>query len=372
MANTKISNLPSINVPVNDSVIPIVQSGVTSKISYLDLKNSIGGGGGSSDLATTLGIGNTTGGNNITLTSGDLINSSSGDSIFNLRAAATDSFWFLGNDASGGALTGPFGSIVYGNATEAALLYNVTRYGVIVNNDGLVVGGTDPSSPSAHTKIQGGGIVIENDASLLSPTDPVQAVIGVIYNNGTDRNFTTVGGAAAAVGINSGRSAGPLSPTTVNDGVVRSVAVGGAGLTLKTDDTAYMNQISLQPDGNTFDGLIQPPALTADRLYLLPDNSGPISITAVKPITFASSPFVAINGDTVIGDTTGGPISVVLQAVSFDGQKVSVKNIPGTVNNITVTVAGGQIDGAANATILPGQALTFVSEGSDYWIIGSY
>lgn len=375
MANTKISNLPSITVPVNDSVIPIVQSGVTSKISYLDLSNAIGGGG--SDLATTLGVGNTTGGNNIIVTAGDFIKSSSGDSIFDLRAAATDSFWFLGNDASGGALTGPFGAVVYGDPTGAVLGYNVGRYGVRCENDEITIGALDTGVPSAHISILAGGILIENDALLPSLSSPIDGIISLAINNGTNRQFQT-SQTPIAVGINSGRGSVPAAPTTVNDGVIRSVAIGGAGLTVKTDDTAYANQISLQPDGNTFDGLLVPPTLTADRTYTFQDATGTIAFLSDIPTVNAiavsiSGPTLTADGDVVIGNTSGGAISFTLpDATSDDGWKVIIKNRSGGIGNITVTPAAGQVEGAANHTIAVGEAYTYVSQGGDWWIISSF
>jgi len=41
MANRKISNLPSVTTPSADSILPIVQSGTTSKITYDNLKTDI-------------------------------------------------------------------------------------------------------------------------------------------------------------------------------------------------------------------------------------------------------------------------------------------------------------------------------------------
>tara|TARA_R110001592_G_scaffold120545_3_gene325019 strand:- start:97449 stop:97919 length:471 start_codon:yes stop_codon:yes gene_type:complete len=44
MANKKISQLPLITTPDNASLFPVVKSGITSSITFLNLKNVIGGG----------------------------------------------------------------------------------------------------------------------------------------------------------------------------------------------------------------------------------------------------------------------------------------------------------------------------------------
>jgi hypothetical protein len=91
---------------------------------------------------------------------------------------------------------------------------------------------------------------------------------------------------ATGLFLNSGNVFGGGSLSTYNSGVFRSVAVGGEGLTVKTSETAYANQISLQPSGNNFDGLLVPPTLTADRSYSFQDASGTVAfLSDITPFT---------------------------------------------------------------------------------------
>jgi len=56
------------------------------------------------------------------------------------------------------------------------------------------------------------------------------------------------------------------------------VIVSGIGITAKTAGTLYTNQISLQPSGNTFDGMLAPSAITADQTWTMPDKSGTVAM----------------------------------------------------------------------------------------------
>jgi hypothetical protein len=115
---------------------------------------------------------------------------------------------------------------------------------------------------------------------------------------------------ATGLFLNSGRVFGGGSPSTYNSGVFRSVAVGGEGLTVKTSETAYANQISLQPSGNNFDGLLVPPTLTADRSYSFQDASGTVAFLS-DITTFTGNTSATCINDLYISNLYGcSPITV--------------------------------------------------------------
>lgn len=257
-----------------------------STIFDLDLSFLAGGGGGGEDLAATLVLGNITGGIDIVTSNGDKIAAASGNSFLDLRATGVDDFWFLGNDASGGSFTGPITSIVFGDSTSTNLVFDIVRYGVVVTTDGSTFGTVDPSSPSAYSSILPGRVSSINEATLTLPTDVINGTLTLIQNNSDNRSFRTISGLTVAVSINSGSSGGS-GDTVINSGVDNSVAVGGFGLTVKTSNSAYVNQLILQFPANTFDTVLRPSAATADRTISLQDADGTLAFLNDIPGSYA-------------------------------------------------------------------------------------
>jgi len=258
---------------------------ITQNLETIDLV-AVGGGGGGEDLAATLVLGNITGGRDIVTSNGDKIAAASGNSFLDLRATGVDDFWFLGNDASGGSFTGPITSIVYGDSTSTNLVFDLVRYGVVVTTDGSTFGTVDPSSPSAYSSILPGRVSSINEATLTLPTDVINGTLTLIQNNSDNRSFRTISGLTVAVSINSGSSGGS-GDTVINSGVDNSVAVGGYGLTVKTPNSAYVNQLILQFPANSFDTVLRPSAATADRTISLQDADGTLAFLNDIPGSYA-------------------------------------------------------------------------------------
>jgi len=327
-----------------------------STIFDLDLSFLAGGGGGGEDLAATLTIGNTTGGQNIITSDGDKIVPANGNSLLDLRATGVDDFWFLGNDASGGAFTGPFGSMVYGNATTTALLFDVLRYGVQIDTNSAFIGSVDPSSPAAYSTIIPGRTSVINEATLTLPTDTIPSPLTLIGNSVSNRSFNS--GNTTAISINSG-SAG--NDTVINSGVDNSIALGGVGLTVKTSNSSYVNQLVLQFPSNLFDTVLRPPAATADRTISLQDGDGTLAFLNDIPGSYAENldsglpaiTRVFAGGRTTFTVTHGlNTLDVKPQVYRLsDGRTVNWRIERTGVNTIEASRAGNVADGLFRITI---------------------
>jgi hypothetical protein len=206
------------------------------------------------DLGATLAVGNTTEGNDIVMTSGDVISSSSGDSFLDLRYASTDNQIVLANDAG---------------LAKANLLLSDTFLQTSFGTD-------------FYQEIKSGEILLHGTASYYA-ADNSEAGFRqssaysaghtfIIAPNATENRSIQRGD--DAVMINSGEGSASLFLS----GVTNTVIVGGAGITAKTNDTAYVNQVSFQEDGVTFDTLVVPSTATADRTQILQDKSGTIAL----------------------------------------------------------------------------------------------
>ena len=215
-------------------------------------------------LPATLTADNTTGGNNITITSGDVINASAGGGTINLTDSGQPSEISITTDS------GSFGeSWHYLSPTTQEIGFANNYY--VLSSGGVVFNRlNNPSN-------KGGFSVGPNQYSMssLAPSTAVTTTLGggiVVMETGS--SGATSQGGFYGVFLNSG---GGPALSFFNNNVIRSVALGGTGLNVKTNDTAYANKISLQPSGSTFDGLLSPSALTADRTYTLQDGSGTIA-----------------------------------------------------------------------------------------------
>lgn len=218
--------------------------------------------GSGEDLQATLVLGNTTGGTNITMTTGDILNASSGNSQIDLSYGGSPSEITINTDngnllESFITMSPTLNEIGFG---DVYMRLNATGYNFITAlavKTGVAINPTDMQLASI-TDV--GGITSDTGAILVMTTGTTSAE----GQGGND-----------AVIINSGSSG---NKTSYNNSVNRSVALGGEGITVKTSDTAYANQISLQQVNNTFDALLQPSATTSDRTYVLPDRSGNVHI----------------------------------------------------------------------------------------------
>ena len=178
-------------------------------------------------------------------------------------------------------------------------------------------------------------IALSDDINDLALTN------GGLYISGTNTSLwnTPGGNATASLASNSAQ---------INASVLSSVALGGQNITAKTNYTAYANQISLQPSANLFDGLIVPPALSADRTYSLQNASGTLAF--LSDIASSVALYLPLTGGTITGNIT-------------------------TNSNIKATAGGGQLtlrDGADNAFSLSSDnAGNNINSASLYGLTGS-
>ena len=222
---------------------------------------SAGGGGGGEDLAATLTLGNITGGEDIEL-------SGSGLTADTIIAVGTTHAINLNGPFGGWSISSDdtaYGeSWVYGDATDAQIGWG---------NAGILSAYSTGINIQSNQSGDKSGVVINGDRVVVAA-----GVDLLLYNTFKiqDNSITDVGFISEtnkAIGIGTGAVGGGLN-SFIGAALDNVVIVSGVGITAKTAGTLYTNQISLQPSGNTFDGLLVPPALSGDQTYTFQDASG--------------------------------------------------------------------------------------------------
>jgi len=262
------------------------------------------------DLAETLVIGNITGGTDIVMTAGDTLDSSSGGSQLDLNYGG-DSTLLLSTD-SGAFAGGHFYSTEVGTP-QVQVGYN-TAY--ISFFDGEMVAA---------------------QASIIS----VLGNAAVIRNTNATRS---------ALFLNSGSN---LTKSSFASTIEHTVIVVGVGISAKTANTAYVNQMSFQESGVLFDTLIVPSTATADRTATLQDASG--TIAYLSDITGGA---VVQTGQTTnnVQLTLGGSQAIAVQSVqSFVTRVTAIQSLApsaGTIGDIWVHEFRGAIKNIAGTPAL--------------------
>jgi len=369
MSNSKISELPLVTTPLDIDLFAIVQNGITSKISWLNIKNNISG-GSAGTLAETLGNGNITGGTNIILSSGDTIKPASGLSMLDLRFFGDDSTWYLGLFDG----VSDFTSFVSGSTNEGIIASaDATSYfGLNIKGKFSALGAYDPQAADSYTSIVPGQIVAYNDSFLTATTDVVPTAMLVADATVSNRSSSIT--QPTSILINSGSGA---SPSQYNQNVSRSVILGGVGLTAKTNNSAYANKMILQVAGSTFDGALVPAAISTDRTWTFPDNSGQVALTTdISPRqTIATAVnYNAVDGDIIFGTVGAGGITVTLPSATADNMQVTVKQIDNGGGNLGINSAGGLIENTIFPFVVPAQfnGFQFTSHGGNWWVTGIF
>ena len=318
--------------------IPVVDAGTVFTGSTVEevlneLYNSIAG--NTQTLAQTLALGSVTGGNDITLTSGDVLKSSSGAAVLDLRQGG-DGVWTVNSDSSSYAQ-----SWIYGTSTVAQL-----GFGAVTD--------VSADATSIRMRYTGGDFLVMGQTGIAS-TDLANLTLTagslfIVDNSGG--NVSKGVEADIAMFLNSGSAA---SPTVFNTGVDWSVALGGVGLTVKTANTAYLNQASFQASGNAFDTIVVPSAATADRTQTLQDATGTIALVADIPTDFnstvtlvASTPLTvthSLNSTNIhvsIFDSTGSDITAGLDIVRTSVNAITVEANSALANIVVNVIAHAQ------------------------------
>jgi hypothetical protein len=323
---------------------------ITQNADTIDLVVS-GGGGGGEDLAATLVLGNITGGRDIITSDDDVIKAATGDAVLNLRLAPDT--WFLGN------LTSPTttNSFIIGSTSALNIGMDAAQqFGLEVKPTSATLGSYDTATPATYFKIQENKAQAIYEGSLPTPTTRIDGVFVCI--DSTSSNRVGSSNSTRALFLNSGTAA---QSTTINSGVNNSVAVGGYGLTVKTSNTVYVNQISLQFPLNSFDTVLRPSAATADRTISLQDGDGTLAFLNDIPGSYAedlnsalpSITRVFAGGRTTFTVTHGlNTLDVKPQVYRLsDGRTVNWRIERTGVNTIEASRAGNVADGLFRITI---------------------
>lgn len=304
-------------------------------------------------LAETLTLGNITDGNDIIMSTGDVIQASQGGGQINLRALNIDDVVIISTD--NGNLLQSF----VGLTASESILGHTDKAQLILNSNTVLLHGY---FPDAFTTITNAYIKVENYVSGSTIDSPF-----AIYDIG-NKNVQQGNSDIDIYGLvlNSGMQS---NPTIFLSGVTNSVAVGGVGLTIKTKDSIYGNQISLQESGNTFDNVIAPSSgTTQDNTATLPNTSGTI---VVHNITGTSVNTNAIDGQVILGTGGVGGITIMLP-VPISNQRISIKKVDAAVGYVTIDGNGADIEGLGTRDLInQWDYLVLVSDDTRWYIFGN-
>lgn len=295
-------------------------------------------------LVDVLTIGNTTGGNDIIMTSGDTINSSSGDSFIDLRFFGFDDRIIISNDAVFPHLSKGFISL---NPVSTTVGLGSNRTQATLTTITMTA-----QAPSGNSYVSiNENIITIGDADLDSTTGIV------LVDNSVDR--ASAGNGNAATSIN--------SSSTTKAGTIQAVIVGGVGMTAKTNFAAYVNKISLQKSGVLFDSIIiHHPTVTADRVATLPNTSGTI---LVQEVTEPFNSGTLVDGECAMA--TGGIAGITLTLpVPKLNNRIVIKKVDAFAGKVTVSGGGNNIDGLASIDLgAQYNTITVVSNDLEWWIV---
>lgn len=207
---------------------------------------------GGENLAQTLDIGNFT-------TNGQQIVAQNGESFIDLRFFNQDNFLVIANGALGSKAALAFTDV------NAVIRFMQNVLSISEQQTSLLF---QQTSNENYTLIGIQGITSSDVATYSAPSGIV-----IVDNSLDDKEFSAQAAQIVSLisGTNSELSAG-------NQNVRNTVLVGGKGITAKTDNTAYCNQVSIQESGNIWDNIvIYPTSATQDNTHTLQNKSGTLA-----------------------------------------------------------------------------------------------
>lgn len=258
------------------------------------------------ELSEVLLNGNTTGGTNITMSNGDIIDAASGSSALNLREGG-DGIFTLSNSSL---------ATIYGSSTRMQATFGSNAGTMVISSSEASLNWN--TGFSAITAISHGEVTAKPDTALSTISHPF--IIG-------DNNATITHGPAVsvphAVFINNS------DDITFNAGVKYSVALGIKGTaTVKTNFATYVTQLSMVNGvSDSFEGLLGRNALTSDQSWILQDESGTIP--------------VGPDWNTLIANPTGTEDTYVISWDNGAGEYVLVPGATGSGTVTSIDVSGG-------------------------------
>jgi len=153
----------------------------------------------------------------------------------------------------------------YGDDTTAQMGFK-TDYNIVADEKDIILNG--PNTGAFY-------FLKHNIAGLsdISTFFPLSNHTIILVRNLVDRSHESE--TNNAVFLNTGSSG---KPSVFKANVTYSLIGGGEGITAKTDNTLYVNQISFQENGVLHDAILKSGTITADRELTTPDASGEIGI----------------------------------------------------------------------------------------------
>jgi hypothetical protein len=270
-------------------------------------------------LDETLSIGNTT-------ANGQEIVAQNGGGALSLRFANTDGLVLLTND-----LSGTFGALVFNKVSQTTQIsqgdgITAGLYYLEIKNNSIGL-----KHLSADTFSFMNPASIEHSDTSNHFISSVRAI--AVFSANVDR---TCNGSTDAVFLNTGNFP---NVSTYKANVQRSVIASGQGITAKTDDSLYCNQLALQFTGNTFEQNIRAVNVTADRTYQLQDTT------------------VGNNDIALVGQGVGGIFAQTVQSAtintigeqSITGTGVGTLSVPANIFKVGDSFHA-KIGGVINAT----------------------
>jgi hypothetical protein len=287
------------------------------------------------NLKETLSIGNFTG-------NGQTIIPENGNGGLDLRNQNTDNIVLLTNDFLGalGYVFLGLSSTQLGFSAAAGAYFEASANEAFIRAVGL-------NTYWAVSQANGGLKALSSFGDTF--------VFVVVENALANRTQETLG--PTAVFIHTGK-AGEAS--TILQNVLRSVVISGKGITAKTDDTTYLNQISFQESGSLFDAILRAENITADRFYDLPDESGELALnTWGAPVVSLGS--LLVSGATYFINPGAGVY------LSFSGNSDDSAFL-----NVCLSYNGIPYDGSDLQIVLKGRLSSSGSAGDTVGIILEY
>ncbi len=262
-----------------------------------------GGGGGGGDLTTTLGIGNTTGPNDIRISDGQVIKSVNGDASLDFRANGNDDEVVMMADNSGFKIFGSLGVAAFGNNVDA----------------------TNDLTSEINVSNFGTALFLGNKNVGIDKT----GLVGLVYNQAFSWNFDPDK---------------PNYPTQISTqkgdykiGVTNSASLGGFHTIVKTDNTGYVNQLGFNSGGG-FETILSEITPTADRQLYLPNINDTIaarsSLLENTDITLSGNRIITMSGNSFM--FSGGETKIKGSGSDGTSEAFRVENLAGGNSSFVV------------------------------------
>lgn len=298
------------------------------------------------DLTSVLVAGNVTGGNDIVMTTSDAIKSSSTSFQINMDEGGE---FLISSDL------GVWNeSYLYMNASTVEMGVSAGSNSITSNTTANQI---QFNTNNCQTRI-GYNVFSQQDITGWTILDDV---VITIADASADRQRTNSN--ARALILNPG--IGFLN--NYKAGVSGAVIAGGIGITAKTNDTLYSNQVAIQQSTSAFEGVLTPPVLTADRIWDFPDADGTVLINRVLSTAIGVT---AANGQTILGTSGVGGITVTLPATPVQNDRITIKKVDAGAGALTVDGNGNTIDGLATQPLgTQWEYMTVESDGTNWFIV---